>query len=77
MQLVGAMGLTGRLLDPLGKMYARLRRRFKVASSVGEEFLATNGILQGCPLSVVLLNALVAVWAKAIEAEVGRSSTES
>jgi ribonuclease HI len=54
----------------LRTMYRRLRRRFIFAGSVGSEFQATNGILQGCPLSVILLNALVAVWAKAVREEV-------
>ena len=32
--------------------------------------MSTNGIIQGCPLSVVLLNLLVNVWARAIRTEV-------
>eukprot|EP00663_Eupelagonemidae_sp_cell21sb_P003986 gene3986-4954_t len=60
------MGMEERILAPLRTMYNRLRRRFRVAGGLGEEFQATNGILQGCPLSVVALNALVAVWAKAV-----------
>ena len=66
-----------RILRPLTRMYGHLRRRFKVAGSVGEEFIATNGILQGCPVSVVLVNALMSVWSRAVEAEVERSRTES
>eukprot|EP00973_Karenia_brevis_P068669 9548105-Karenia_brevis.AAC.1 len=51
-------------------MYAKLRRRFRFCGSVGHEFAATNGILQGCPLSVILLNALMVVLAKAVDEEV-------
>ena len=40
---------------------------------MGREFRATNGILQGCPLSVILLNLLVSVWAKAIDSETSAS----
>jgi len=40
-----------------------------VSTGVGKEYIATNGILQGCPLSVVLLNALVSIWAKCLESE--------
>ena len=36
---------------------------------IGKGFASTNGILQGCPLSVVLLNLLMQVWATAIEQE--------
>ena len=39
--------------------------------------MATNGILQGCPLSVVLLNALVAVWSNAVDMEVAGARAES
>ena len=64
-----ASGAHPRLMGPLRQMYAGLRRRFKVGGGVGKEFRATNGILQGCPLSVILLNLMVSVWAKAIDAE--------
>ena len=40
-----------------------------MAGGVGQEFRATNGILQGCPLSVVLLNLLVATWTRAVSAK--------
>eukprot|EP00660_Eupelagonema_oceanica_P019739 gene19739-biopygen1284 len=58
-------------------MYARLRRRFRAAGGVGAEFRATNGILQGCPLSVALLNASVAVWARAVEAQAQGAAAEA
>eukprot|EP00662_Eupelagonemidae_sp_cell21_P056944 gene56944-biopygen61147 len=47
------------------------------AGGLGEEFFATNGILQGCPLSGAALNALVAVWAKAVAAEVPDAETDA
>ena len=75
--LVAQMGLPPRLTKPLEAMYSRLLRRFKVAGGVGEIFLATNGILQGCPLSVVLLNALVSVWVRAVEIEVPQASPDA
>ena len=59
------MGLPERLTKPITDMYSKLLRRFKFAGGVGNVFLATNGILQGCPISVILLNALVSVWVKA------------
>eukprot|EP00973_Karenia_brevis_P063710 8855900-Karenia_brevis.AAC.1 len=64
------MGMPPCLKRPLETMYAGLRRRFRMAGSVGREFTCTNGILQGCPISVLLLNALVAVWCKSLKNEV-------
>ena len=46
----------------LGAMYKQLRQAFKVAGSLGSWWRATNGILQGCPVSVILLNVLTTIW---------------
>ena len=54
-------------MRPVQRMYEAMRRRFKVGGGVLEEFMATNGIPKGCPLSVILLNLLVSVWARAAE----------
>ena len=32
-------------------------------------FVATNGILQGCPLSVILINLLTSIWKKVLDAQ--------
>ena len=32
--------------------------------------MSTNGITQGCPLSVVLLNILVSAWTNSVKSEV-------
>jgi len=69
LKLAEKTGAHARLMAPLRRIYAAIRRRFKVAGGVGKEFKATNGILQGCPLSVVLLNLMVAVWARAVSEE--------
>ena len=66
-----------RVLGPLRAVYGRLRRRFIFAGAAGSEFKATNGILQGCPLSVVMLNALVAIWARAVEDEIPQARTDA
>jgi ribonuclease HI len=77
LRLVEDMGLSEQVSKPLRTMYANLRRRFRLGSAVGSEFVSTNGILQGCPLSVVLLNALVSVWCKAVEVEVPQATPEA
>ena len=40
-------------------MYKQFRRAFKIAGAFGLWWQATNGILQGCPLSV---NVLTTIW---------------
>eukprot|EP00754_Rhynchopus_humris_P016063 Rhum_TRINITY_DN14491_c0_g1::Rhum_TRINITY_DN14491_c0_g1_i1::g.91124::m.91124 len=69
--LLRDMGLDARITRPLEAMYRSLQRRLRVAGTVGEAFVATNGILQGCPLSVLVINAVVAVWDRAIRASSG------
>ena len=50
-----------RVVKPLWFMYNHLQRYFKIRGFVGSLFHATNGIMQGCPLSCLLLNALVSI----------------
>ena len=69
LRLVDEMGMNGRISGALSSMYRHLRKQFRVGDSIGATFACTNGILQGCPLSVVLLNALVSVWASAVRSE--------
>eukprot|EP01064_Diplonema_japonicum_P020023 TRINITY_DN2902_c0_g1_i4.p1 TRINITY_DN2902_c0_g1~~TRINITY_DN2902_c0_g1_i4.p1 ORF type:complete len:858 (+),score=179.89 TRINITY_DN2902_c0_g1_i4:1265-3838(+) len=69
LKLLETMGMSERVLRPLRAVYGGLRRRFKYALGVGRAFETTNGVLQGCPLSVVLINTLISVWARAIEGE--------
>ncbi|KAJ9455223.1 hypothetical protein DIPPA_28544 [Diplonema papillatum] len=71
------MGLDARILRPLRAMYRGMRRRFKLPLGVGSEFEVTNGILQGCPLSVILINALLSIVLRAVSARVPDVSSES
>ena len=43
-------------------MCCQLVRAFKLADGLGDWLRTTNGVLEGCPLSVVLVIALVGVW---------------
>eukprot|EP00973_Karenia_brevis_P077248 10731311-Karenia_brevis.AAC.1 len=58
-------------------MYQHLRRRFKCGQGIGKHFVTSNGILQGCPISVILLNCLIAVWSSAVAEEVPQSHPEA
>ena len=46
----------------LGAMYKQPCRAFKIARAFSLWWQATNGILQGCPLSVILVNVLTTIW---------------
>ena len=48
-------------------MYRELRRRFVMAGHVGKEFVASNSVIQGCPLSVLLLNLLMNTRARSVK----------
>ena len=56
------LGMDPGTCRALGAMYKLLRRAFKVAGALGLWWQATNGILQGCPLSVILVNVLTTIW---------------
>ena len=75
--LVEKLGLHPRILRPIEMMYRSLRRRFKYPLGVGQSFEVTNGILQGCPISIVLINALLSVLSRAIVAEVEHAAPRS
>ena len=77
LNLMAELGLHKKILGPMHSMYCNLRRRFKFVGGVGDEFVATNGILQGCPLSVIFVNALMSIWSKSIEGEIPETCAES
>ena len=63
------LGFCPNLLQVMKHMYTNLQRYFRVPGGVSPAFRSTCGILQGCPLSVVFMNLIISVWARAIEAE--------
>ena len=69
LRLASDSGVSDRLMNLSRSMCVNLRRRFKFCGSVCAAFKAINGILQGRPLSVVLLNVFVSAWARAASAE--------
>ena len=68
--LAEKMGLCPRVLSGLKAIYGQLRRQFKVGGLVGSCFASSNGRLQGCPLSVLLLNMYIETWCRTIKATV-------
>ena len=61
------LGMAPAVCRALGVMYRQLRRSFKIAGCLGLWWRATNGILQGCPLSVILVNVLMGIWKEEID----------
>ena len=70
LRLAERIGMDARLLKAIKGMFDQLQRRFRVNGAVGKPFTSTNGILQGCPLSVIFLNLLICVWIRAVKEEV-------
>ena len=46
----------------LQAMYEQLRQAFKGAGCPGVCWMTNNRILQGCPLSTILVNFLTTIW---------------
>ena len=40
---------------------------FKIKGCLGAWWAAINGVLQGCPLSVIVINALTTTWKRIID----------
>ena len=56
------LGMDPGTCRALVAMYKQLRRAFKIAGALGLWWQGSNGILQGCPLSVILVNVLTTIW---------------
>ena len=48
-------------------MHQQLHRAFKINGALGSFFHATNGVLQGCAMSVLMINMLTTVWMRAVD----------
>ena len=68
-RLAKIQGFDPTLLAVMENMYTRLQRYFKIPGGHSAPFVSSCGILQGCPLSVVFMNILMAIWSKAIARE--------
>ena len=63
-RLAQEFGMSLGVLRAVRAMDKQLRRAFKIMGCLGDWLRATNGILQGCPLSVVFINMLTTAWKK-------------
>ena len=60
--LAAHLGLPHFLVRCLSNLYSRLNRFLKHPKGFGSCLTANRGIVQGCPISVVLLNLLVSIF---------------
>ena len=56
-----ARGAHERVIGPLQAMYSSLQRVFRLKGACSGFWTASNGLLQGCPLSMLALNCVVSV----------------
>ena len=62
-------GMHPGTLRVLSGMYTQLTHCFKIMGCLCSFFAATNGILQGCPLSVIFINLMTSIWKKILDAQ--------
>ena len=74
-KLAERLGFNQTVLHTLRAAYDGMERHFKAGGSIGEGFTPTNGIMQGCALSVALINLVISVWV--LDVEDGGDSGES
>ena len=67
LRVAAELGMAPAVCRALGAMYRQLRRSFKSAGCLGQWWQATNGILQGCPMSVILVNVLMGIWKEEVD----------
>ena len=62
MALMEGQGIDEGIMRAFRGMYVELKRMFKIKGCRGAWWAATNGVLQGCPLSVIVINAITTTW---------------
>ena len=72
-----AFGLPDNLLRPLRAYFSNCSRFFKLGQSCGPAWRATNGIFQGCSLSVLLVGLYTTLWAARLESQFPNLSASS
>ncbi|CAE7832127.1 unnamed protein product [Symbiodinium sp. CCMP2592] len=64
--LLHDLGMPASVHGPMLAFSKQIMRRFKFGNSVGPAFPNTNSIMQGCPLAVLRINAVVAAWVRSL-----------
>ncbi|KAJ9446314.1 Ribonuclease HI [Diplonema papillatum] len=69
LRLAKRLGFNRKVLRALKAAYRQMQRHFKVNGTVGVGFIPTNGIMQGCAISVILIGLLISVWMRHVAQE--------
>eukprot|EP00755_Sulcionema_specki_P034265 Sspe_Gene.102540::Locus_78153_Transcript_1_1_Confidence_1.000_Length_1099::g.102540::m.102540 len=69
-RLAEVRGMAPGVLGALEAAGRGMRRRFRVGPSLGEGMTPANGVMQGCPLSPILMNLVMTEWARLVERRV-------
>ena len=69
-RILRKMALPCCVLQPYLAMLRTASRRYKLGVCLDQAQPVYGGILQGCPLSMIALNAIINIWLKALNAEV-------
>ena len=69
LQIMRQRGADNSVLRAMEVFYGQHRKFFRMDGHYSEAFKASNGILQGCPLSMLVLTSLVATWIEALQAK--------
>ena len=59
-------GCDEKMCRTLDKIYSDHYKMFKLDGHFDQPFVPTNGIIQGCPLSMLILTSLTACWHESI-----------
>ena len=75
--LAEVFGLPHCILKPLRSYFETCTRFFKLGQACGPQWMATNGIFQGCSLSMTLVGLYTSLWASMLEERCPRIRTAS
>ena len=72
-RILSKMSMPANVLKPYLGMLRSATRRYKIGVSLDKPRQIFGGILQGCPLSMIALNAVVNVWLQMLNERVPQS----
>ena len=71
LELLQRLGLPDRITKPLLYLYDHMQRTCRVGAACSDFFHASMGIIQGCSMSVLMLNSIMSVWVWWVKDQLG------